>query len=106
MDTSEARNNYEKWHLARFQLADEDFLSAPWHEMVINNLPCLVGKKILEIATGEGALSRYLAGKGAEVFAADFSYMALSEAQKRSNCREFRVRCVQADLQSSPFRDE
>lgn len=105
MDTSEARSKYEKWHKARFQLADEDFLSAPWHEMVINNLPCLVGKKILEIATGEGALSRYLAGKGTEVFAADFSYMALSEAQKSSNCRGFRVRYVQADLQSLPFRD-
>lgn len=105
VDISEARNEYEKWHKARSRLADENFLSAPWHKMVIDNLPCLVGKKILEIATGEGALSRHLAGKGAEVFAADFSYMALSEAQKRSNCRGFQVRYVQADLQSLPFRD-
>lgn len=104
MDTSEARGEYEKWHLARLQLTNEDFLSAPWHEMVMNNLPCLVGKKILEIATGEGALSRHLAGKGAEVFAADFSCAALSEAQRRSNCLGSRVKYVCADLQSVPFR--
>lgn len=45
VDTSEARGECEKWHLAGLQLTDEDFLSAPRHEMVINNLPCLVGKK-------------------------------------------------------------
>jgi len=105
VDTSEARSKYEKWHKARLQSTDEDFLSAPWHEMVINNLPSLAGKEILEIATGEGALSRHLAGKGAEVFAADFSYIALSEAQKRSNVEDSGVRYVQADLQSLPFRD-
>lgn len=46
VDTSEARSKYEKWHKTHFQLADEDFLSVPWHEMVINNLPSLVGKEI------------------------------------------------------------
>ena len=50
--------------------------------MVIDNLPCLAGKRILEVATGEGALSRCLARRGAEVFAADFSHMAISEAHK------------------------
>ena len=74
--------------------------------MVINNLLSLVGKGILEIATGEGALSRHLTGKGAEVSAADFSYTGLSEAQKRSNYRELQARYVQADLQSLPFRDD
>jgi SAM-dependent methyltransferase len=44
-------------------------------------LPALAGERVLDIACGQGRMSRYLAGLGAEVVGADISGAMLSKAR-------------------------
>lgn len=69
---------------------------AEWYEQWIGDappliaahaglLPAVTGERVLDIACGQGRMSRYLAGLGAEVAGVDISAAMLSKA--RAACR-------------------
>jgi ubiquinone/menaquinone biosynthesis C-methylase UbiE len=98
---------YDKWHEKVFESdpehADE---SSPWYKIVLEHLPPVRGKRVLEIACGRGGFSRLLGSKGASVTGADFSASAVEIAkEKMTHSPELadRVAYVQADAQDMPF---
>jgi ubiquinone/menaquinone biosynthesis C-methylase UbiE len=98
---------YDKWHEKVFESdpehADE---SSPWYKIVLEHLPPVQGKQVLEIACGRGGFSRLLGAQGASVTGADFSASAVDIArEKLSRFPELanRVEYVQADAQALPF---
>jgi ubiquinone/menaquinone biosynthesis C-methylase UbiE len=100
---------YDKWHTRVFESdpghADE---SSPWYKIVLEFLPSVHGRRILEIACGRGGFSRLLGSKGASVTGADFSASAVAIAKERllgQPALAGRVDYVQADAQNMPFKD-
>lgn len=93
---------YDRWHSSVIESgpghADE---TAPWYRLVLEYLPDLKGKHVLEIACGRGGFSRMLANRGAVVCGADFSGAALEFAGRKSGAA--RVSFTQADAQQLPF---
>jgi 2-polyprenyl-3-methyl-5-hydroxy-6-metoxy-1,4-benzoquinol methylase len=63
---------YDQWHQRVFdscpEHADE---SSPWYELVLEYLPPVENKRILEIACGRGGFVKTLASRGALVFGSD-----------------------------------
>jgi ubiquinone/menaquinone biosynthesis C-methylase UbiE len=101
---------YDNWHTDVYKSdpghADE---SSPWYQIVLEFLPSVQGKRVLEIACGRGGFSRLLASRGASVCGADFSASAIAIAKER--LRDYPsvaggVSYVQADAQSMPFDDD
>ena len=100
---------YDKWHEKVFESdpghADE---SSPWYQIVLEFLPPVQGKKILEIACGRGGFSRFLGSRGATVCGADFSTSAVAIARKRLldyPSLAGTVSYMQADAQHMPFAE-
>jgi len=98
---------YDKWHTKVFESdpehADE---SSPWYQIVLEFLPPVQGKRILEIACGRGGFSRLLGSRDALVCGADFSASAVAIAKERLISHPSladRVTYVQADAQNMPF---
>lgn len=101
---------YDQWHSKVFEAdpghPDE---SSPWYQLVLEFLPSVEGKRILEIACGRGGFSRVLASKGAIVCGGDFSESAIEIAKEK--LRRFpalsdRLTYRQADAQSLPYESE
>ena len=100
---------YDKWHTKVFESdpehADE---SSPWYKIVLQFLPPVKDKRILEIACGRGGFSRLLGSRGASVCGADFSASAVEIAKerlRRAASLEGSVTYVQADAQNMPFEE-
>lgn len=100
---------YDKWHTKVFESdpehADE---SSPWYQLVLEFLPPVEGKKVLEIACGRGGFSRLLASRGATVWGADFSESAVAIAKDRllrDPLLVDHVTYVQVDAQDMPFEE-
>jgi ubiquinone/menaquinone biosynthesis C-methylase UbiE len=100
---------YDKWHTKVFESdpehADE---SSPWYQIVLEFLPPVQGKRILEIACGRGGFSRLLGSREASVCGADFSASAVAIAKERllgHPALAGRVTYVQADAQNMPFEE-
>lgn len=100
---------YDKWHTGVFESdpehADE---SSPWYKLVMEYLPAVEGKRILEIACGRGGFSRLLGSRGASVCGADFSASAVDIAKEkllRVPSLAGRVTYLQADAQAMPFEE-
>jgi SAM-dependent methyltransferase len=100
---------YDKWHTSVFESdpehADE---SSPWYQLVMEYLPAVEGKRILEIACGRGGFSRLLGSRGASVCGADFSASAVEIAKEkllRNPSLADRVTYLQADAQDMPFEE-
>jgi ubiquinone/menaquinone biosynthesis C-methylase UbiE len=100
---------YDKWHTKVFESdpehADE---SSPWYQIVLEFLPPVEGKKILEIACGRGGFSRLLGSRGAMVCGADFSTSAVAIAKERlirHRSLADHVAYEQADAQNMPFEE-
>lgn len=98
---------YDKWHEKVFETdpehADE---SSPWYQIVLEFLPPVQGKRILEIACGRGGFSRLLGSRDASVCGADFSASAVAIAKERllgHPALADRVNYVQADAQNMSF---
>jgi ubiquinone/menaquinone biosynthesis C-methylase UbiE len=101
---------YDQWHSKVFEAdpehADE---SSPWYQLVLEFLPPVEGKRILEIACGRGGFSRLLASKGAIVCGGDFSESAIEIAKEklgRFPGLSDRLTYMQADAQSLPYESE
>lgn len=100
---------YDKWHTKVFESdpthADE---TSPWYRLVMEFLPPIEGKRILEIACGRGGFSQFLGSRGASVCGADFSASALEIANRRllrNPSLADRVCYVEADAQDMPFEE-
>ena len=100
---------YDKWHEKVFESdpehADE---SSPWYQIVLEFLPPVQGKRILEIACGRGGFSRLLGARDASVCGADFSASAVAIANERLKGHASLtglVTYVQADVQNMPFEE-
>ena len=102
---------YDKWHTRVIESdprhADE---SSPWYQLVLEYLPPVNEKRILEIACGRGGFSRLLASRGAMVRGADFSASAVDIAKRKlldSPELADRVTYIQAQKmrKKMPFQD-
>lgn len=101
---------YNDWHQKVFdqapQYQDE---KSPWYKLVIEYLPSVHGQRLLEVACGRGGFSRLLASRGARMFGADFSSIALQIAQEKiigvKSQRSCQVALAQADAQNLPYAD-
>lgn len=85
----------------------EKCLDGPWHTALRNALEDIRGLKVLEIASGMGALSYWLNRQGGEVWSADFASEAV-EMTRNLVAPEFpeaAPRVLQADFQAMPFED-
>lgn len=91
---------YDEWH--RNFDATEDPIDTPWHTMAIPQLPPLEGRRVLEIGCGRGGFSRYLASRGADLVAADFSPAAVQVADRLLTPHEG-ARAIVADIEAIPF---
>jgi 2-polyprenyl-3-methyl-5-hydroxy-6-metoxy-1,4-benzoquinol methylase len=100
---------YDQWHTKVLESApDHPDESSPWYKLVLEFLPPVEGKRILEVACGRGGFSRLLASKGAIVCGADFSESAIGIAKEkllRDPALADRVTYVQADAQNLPFNE-
>jgi 2-polyprenyl-3-methyl-5-hydroxy-6-metoxy-1,4-benzoquinol methylase len=98
---------YDQWHTNVLESDPEhQDESSPWYKLVLEFLPSVEGKRILEVACGRGGFSRLLASKGAIVCGADFSESAIRIAKEkllRDPALADRLIYVQADAQNLPF---
>jgi 2-polyprenyl-3-methyl-5-hydroxy-6-metoxy-1,4-benzoquinol methylase len=101
LPTIESQDAYDVWHTAR--IGDNPQPVAGWHLLARRYLGNVKGLKVLEIGCGRGAFARYLAEQGADVWAADFSPVAVAETEKLLAARG---RALVADVQALPFPDE
>jgi 2-polyprenyl-3-methyl-5-hydroxy-6-metoxy-1,4-benzoquinol methylase len=101
---------YDQWHQRVFDSAPEHRDGeSPWYNLVLEYLPPVKGKRVLEIACGRGGFAGLLASKGASMFGADFSETALRIAQKKSprDCDgDILLSLAQADAQRLPYASE
>ena len=65
----------------------------------------LVNKKILEVGSGSGSDSVFLAKKGAKVTTLDFSKNAIKSAQKIAKQHKVKIKTINADCQKIPIKD-
>jgi ubiquinone/menaquinone biosynthesis C-methylase UbiE len=101
---------YNDWHQKVFDATPEDHdESSPWYRLVIEYLPSVEGKRVLEVACGRGGFSRLLASRGARMFGADFSSTALQIARRKitgeQTPRCSQLELAQADAQNLPYAD-
>jgi ubiquinone/menaquinone biosynthesis C-methylase UbiE len=99
---------YNDWHQKVFDASLEgQDASSPWYKLVIEYLPSVEGRRVLEMACGRGGFSKLLAARGARMFGADFSSTALQIARGKSGKAEarsgVRLDLAQADAQNLPY---
>ena len=98
-----AADAYDRWHTGFG--AGEDGIGAPWHELAIEQLPRLEGLRVLEIGCGRGGFARYLAERGANVVAADFSPAAVEITNRLLSDQE-NADAVVADIEALEFASD
>lgn len=97
----EVKKGYESWYgpdrAAGESRCDED---APWYQWARRTLVEVAGRRVLEIACGRGALTSWLAARGACVTGCDISEQALAQARARGGSAY-----AACDIHKLPFRD-
>src|SRR5208282_3178420 len=79
---------------------------SPWYRLVLEYLVPVQGKRILEVACGRGGFVRVLESRGATVWGADFSAVALRIARQKAIddiIHSSRIALSQADAHRLPF---
>jgi len=99
---------YNDWHQKVFDASPEgQDAASPWYKLVIEYLPSVEGRRVLEMACGRGGFARLLAARGARMFGADFSSTALQIARGKSGNAKarpgVRLELAQADAQNLPY---
>ncbi len=97
-------NEYDKWHA---NLHKGEKLSVikveEWHRNALQLSPSLVGKKVLEVGCGTGDFAIYLAEKGVDVTAVDYSDVAIRLAREKAAVQNSAVKLIIADAMQLPF---
>lgn len=104
---TDARSAYNAWH-ARFGApTGSDPMLSPWHRLVLEHVPELDGKRVLEVGAGSGEFPAYLARAYpiTEFVATDFSQVAVDNSRERAS-RIPNLRVETADAQALPFGSE
>src|SRR5262249_27045063 len=83
-----------------------DDLNDPAAPALLELLPELNGRHVLDLACGHGRLSRELARRGARVVGVDISAVLLEKARSRDSSEPLRIRYLQADATSPRLLDE
>ena len=98
---------YDEWHRRVFETGPEHRdEESPWHRLLLEYLPCISGRRVLEVACGRGGFANLLASRGAVVYGVDFSESALQIARERAEHeRHGRLFITQADAARLPFGD-
>jgi ubiquinone/menaquinone biosynthesis C-methylase UbiE len=103
------RTEYDVWHDRVFKgdPGHED-ASSPWYRLVREQIGAVAGLRILEVACGRGGFSNELALAGACVTGCDFSFVAVSVAEKKVRAADRRppVTFIQGDAQNLPFAND
>jgi SAM-dependent methyltransferase len=105
-ETPDTRRSYEAWHETFREIPDEANLESVWYTSVRSLFPSSAGAggRVLEVACGTGGFARERARAGEEVFAADFSFVAIQEAVRRSAGMARPPHFLVADAECLPFR--
>lgn len=99
---------YDEWHANhRLQDAPREGMLRPWHWLVREHLGAVEGRRILEVACGQGGFARELQHLGAQVTGCDFSAVALRLARRVLETSSTRAASwlIQGDIQQLPFAD-
>lgn len=103
------RAEYDVWHERIFEGdPTHDDAGSPWYQLVREQIGAVAGLRILEVACGRGGFSNDLAHAGACVTGCDFSFVAVSVAEKKVQAAISRppVTFLQGDAQNLPFADD
>jgi SAM-dependent methyltransferase len=103
------RTQYDDWH-ERALTNDPGFedASAPWYQLVREQIGDVSGLRVLEVACGRGGYVRELTRAGAYVTGCDFSHTALRAAFAKLLAAEIppTAALIQADAQNLPFAED
>ena len=104
------RTDYDVWHRRVFDSApDHEDASAPWYQMVREQLGPVAKQRVLEVACGRGGFVREMTQAGAQVIGCDFSASALHVGQRKlqglAACYGW-CALVQGDAQNLGFADD
>lgn len=77
-----------------------------WHRFLLSRLDVPPGARVLDMATGTGAIALDLLQRGVEVVACDVTRAMLRRAQKRADGADVHLDLVECTAEAPPFKDE
>jgi len=87
----------------RYRTGFYDGVKGP-HDLLVNFAGLFTGKRVLDIAMGQGADAVYLASRGIGAVGLERSWEAIKLAREAMNARSCPMRIVQADANQLPFK--
>jgi ubiquinone/menaquinone biosynthesis C-methylase UbiE len=101
-----ALQRYEQWHQAVHGAENPgDLKLEQWHRDALSLAPPLASLRVLEVGCGAGDFAVYLARADAQVWAVDFSSVAIGLARARAQRQGASVDFEIADAGALPFPD-
>jgi ubiquinone biosynthesis O-methyltransferase len=98
---------YDRWHREIHGGENPAAVSLQdWHRNALSLSPSQDRLAVLEVGCGAGDFAIYLAGRGANVTAVDFSRQAIELARAKSVAQKMPVNFQVADAQSLPFEGD
>jgi len=76
-----------------------------WHRFLLSRLDVPPGARVLDMATGTGAIALDLLQPGVEVVACDVTRAMLGQAQRRADGTGVHLDLVECTAEASPFKD-
>ena len=76
-----------------------------WHRFLLSRLNLPPGARVLDMATGTGAIALDLQRRGGEVVACDVTPAMLRRAQQRADRAAVHLALVECTAEASPFKD-
>ena len=89
------------------ELVNESFQSptAIENKYILKNIPCLEGKRILDLGCGAGHAAVYFASKGADVYAGDISSIMLEKANLLAEKYNVKIKTFKITAEKIDFED-
>ena len=100
---------YDLWHQRGLEESPQRLEeTCPWYKLVLEYLPPLAGKRVLEVGCGRGRFLTELTARGPVVYGVDLSAFAVHVAQehlRKAGVSRARAAVCQADAHYLPFAD-
>ncbi len=89
------------------ELVDESFHAptAIENKYILRNIPCLQGKRVLDLGCGAGHAAVYFALKGADVYAGDISKIMLEKANLLAEKYNVKIKTFKITAEKMDFED-